>query len=403
MSLNCSARSCVGWQRSKPSPPVACSLLICSSFCENGVELTLMPVAFSKSGITGSGSSSSQLIMLSSPEDDSALETIAGEATAPRPSAADVFRNERRSRPAEKQTMGRLIHAERPPNATERRARRRRRRRAFAQTALPLAAANGPEVGIGSTLHNGDWAATRTNFRPCRSIILWNSRLIELSPPLTCRRGGPSGSGPRDRGTRVTSNKFFNDKVSYDNELRSRVSRRASPRSRPSCARRTSSTSTGLDIGIAGVPFDGGATNRVGARHGPRAVRDLSSLMRATHHVFRINPFDLCRIADVGDVALQFAVRQRDRRGRHRRLLRALRRRGRDAAVDRRRSFDHLCDPEGHRQERPGRARPYRRAHRHARADPGRALPSRLAVPQRDRGRPARSEADGADRHPRRA
>ena len=32
----------------------------------------------------------------------------------------------------------------------------------------------------------------------------------------------------------------------------------------------------GLDIGIAGVPFDGGATNRVGARHGPRAVRDLS-------------------------------------------------------------------------------------------------------------------------------
>jgi guanidinopropionase len=58
----------------------------------------------------------------------------------------------------------------------------------------------------------------------------------------------------------------------------------------------------GLDIGIAGVPFDGGATNRVGARHGPRAVRDLSSLMRATHHVFRINPFELARIADVGDV-----------------------------------------------------------------------------------------------------
>ena len=82
MSLNCSARSCVGWQTSKPSPPVACSLLICSSFCENGVELTLMPVAFSKSGITGSGNSSSQLMMLSSPEDDSALVTIAGEATA---------------------------------------------------------------------------------------------------------------------------------------------------------------------------------------------------------------------------------------------------------------------------------------------------------------------------------
>src|SRR5271170_7229930 len=100
MSLNCGARSCVGWQMSNPAPPVACSLLICSSFCENGVELTLMPVSFSKSGITGSGNSSSQLMMLSSPEDESALETIAGEATAPSPSAADDFRNERRLTPA---------------------------------------------------------------------------------------------------------------------------------------------------------------------------------------------------------------------------------------------------------------------------------------------------------------
>ena len=70
MSLNCGARSCVGWQRSKPAPLVACSLLICSSFCENGVGFTLMPVAFSKFGMTGLGNSSSQLMMLSDPEDD---------------------------------------------------------------------------------------------------------------------------------------------------------------------------------------------------------------------------------------------------------------------------------------------------------------------------------------------
>ena len=57
----------------------------------------------------------------------------------------------------------------------------------------------------------------------------------------------------------------------------------------------------GVDIGVCGVPFDGGATNRVGTRHGPRAVRDLSSLMRSTHHVSRINPFTLARVADVGD------------------------------------------------------------------------------------------------------
>src|SRR6202000_2545592 len=58
---------------------------------------------------------------------------------------------------------------------------------------------------------------------------------------------------------------------------------------------------THVDIASCGGPDEGGAPTRAGPRHGPRAVRDLSSLMRATHHVFRINPFTLCRIADVGD------------------------------------------------------------------------------------------------------
>jgi guanidinopropionase len=31
-----------------------------------------------------------------------------------------------------------------------------------------------------------------------------------------------------------------------------------------------------VDIGVIGVPYDGGVTNRTGARHGPRAVRDQS-------------------------------------------------------------------------------------------------------------------------------
>ena len=30
-----------------------------------------------------------------------------------------------------------------------------------------------------------------------------------------------------------------------------------------------------VDIGIIGVPWDGGTTNRPGARHGPRQLRDL--------------------------------------------------------------------------------------------------------------------------------
>ena len=36
----------------------------------------------------------------------------------------------------------------------------------------------------------------------------------------------------------------------------------------------------GIDIGLIGVPFDGGVTNRPGARHGPREIRNQSSLIR---------------------------------------------------------------------------------------------------------------------------
>ncbi|MBL6602642.1 MAG: arginase family protein, partial [Alphaproteobacteria bacterium] len=36
-----------------------------------------------------------------------------------------------------------------------------------------------------------------------------------------------------------------------------------------------------VDIGLIGVPWDGGTTNRPGARHGPRQLRDLSTMIRA--------------------------------------------------------------------------------------------------------------------------
>lgn len=57
----------------------------------------------------------------------------------------------------------------------------------------------------------------------------------------------------------------------------------------------------GLDIALVGVPFDGGVTNRPGARHGPREIRNQSSLMRKINQSSGIAPTDLCRIADVGD------------------------------------------------------------------------------------------------------
>lgn len=56
-----------------------------------------------------------------------------------------------------------------------------------------------------------------------------------------------------------------------------------------------------LDIALIGVPWDGGTTNRAGARHGPREIRNMSSLIRRVHHVSRIAPYKLCRVADLGD------------------------------------------------------------------------------------------------------
>jgi len=61
---------------------------------------------------------------------------------------------------------------------------------------------------------------------------------------------------------------------------------------------------SGLDIALIGVPFDGGAENRPGQRHGPREIRNMSSLLRSVHHVTRVNPYALCRVADMGDVPL---------------------------------------------------------------------------------------------------
>jgi len=60
----------------------------------------------------------------------------------------------------------------------------------------------------------------------------------------------------------------------------------------------------GLDIALVGIPWDGGTTNRAGARHGPREVRSQSSLMRRAHHVSGVAPFDVANVADVGDLSV---------------------------------------------------------------------------------------------------
>ena len=57
-----------------------------------------------------------------------------------------------------------------------------------------------------------------------------------------------------------------------------------------------------VDIGIIGVPWDSGTTNRPGPRHGPRQLRDASTMIRAEHPVSGVRPFEAMNIADLGDV-----------------------------------------------------------------------------------------------------
>lgn len=62
--------------------------------------------------------------------------------------------------------------------------------------------------------------------------------------------------------------------------------------------------SKGVEIGIVGVPWDGGTTNRPGARHGPRALRDASSMVRMVNQATAVAPFHTARLADLGDVTV---------------------------------------------------------------------------------------------------
>ena len=55
------------------------------------------------------------------------------------------------------------------------------------------------------------------------------------------------------------------------------------------------------DIGVIGVPYDGGVTNRPGPRHGPREVRNQSSLMRRINQATGLSPFEDVTVADIGD------------------------------------------------------------------------------------------------------
>lgn len=58
----------------------------------------------------------------------------------------------------------------------------------------------------------------------------------------------------------------------------------------------------GLDVALLGVPFDGGTSYRTGSRFGPRDIRQNSSLIRPYNPALQVSPFDVLKVADVGDV-----------------------------------------------------------------------------------------------------
>jgi guanidinopropionase len=55
------------------------------------------------------------------------------------------------------------------------------------------------------------------------------------------------------------------------------------------------------DVGLFGVPFDGGVSYRPGARFAPSRIREMSSLGRGYHWTRGLNFFEKLKVADLGD------------------------------------------------------------------------------------------------------
>lgn len=60
----------------------------------------------------------------------------------------------------------------------------------------------------------------------------------------------------------------------------------------------------GVDVALCGVPYDSGA-NHPGTRLGPREIRAKSGMVRRLNQATGIDPFQLARVADVGDAWVQ--------------------------------------------------------------------------------------------------
>jgi agmatinase len=58
---------------------------------------------------------------------------------------------------------------------------------------------------------------------------------------------------------------------------------------------------TDVDVAFVGVPFDTGATYRVGSRFGPAAIREASAMLRIYNPSLAVNVYDHVSAVDAGD------------------------------------------------------------------------------------------------------
>jgi agmatinase len=71
--------------------------------------------------------------------------------------------------------------------------------------------------------------------------------------------------------------------------------------------RKYSKDMTGVDVAVLGVPFDTATTNRSGARLGPRAIRNASTIMAWERpYGMDFDPFDKLAVVDAGDAYFDF-------------------------------------------------------------------------------------------------
>ena len=73
--------------------------------------------------------------------------------------------------------------------------------------------------------------------------------------------------------------------------------------------RRYSKDLAGVDVAVTGIPFDQAVTHRPGARFGPRAIREASTLQAFdAPYGWGYDPFSLLDIVDYGDMAFDYAA-----------------------------------------------------------------------------------------------